>query len=76
MKVKDLIAKLKKMPQHLEIQPQAHDQSAHETTGPISRVELVTKQTFLDDPDDEIHNLPDWERKIFDDRPKQWVIIR
>lgn len=70
MKVKQLIRELKKMPQNLEVEVSLHDNYEWETAGYTSSVHHFVKSEH--DPEFQF----DTEKTMFDDAPKECVIIR
>ena len=68
MKVKQLIARLKKMPQNTEVFTACHDNSEFETSGCVDNVWLLNKEDF-----DPVANHTDLH---VDHMPDQWVTLR
>ena len=70
MKVKELIKRLKKMPQNLEVGYAHQDNSAFEIAGYCENVWHEKKIDF--DPKDDVSADED----MINDQPDEWVIIR
>lgn len=68
MTVKQLIAKLKKMPQNVEVHFACHDNCTYETQGAVHSVYHLSKN------DD--HNFTEEEIYQMEDMPDQWVTLR
>lgn len=74
MKVKQLIAILKKMPQNLEVYTSAHDNSSWETAGYTSSVDHHAKEDLREEWD--LNNMLSKEDlEWFEDNPEEWVVI-
>lgn len=72
MKVSQLIAKLKKMPQHAEVGVAAHDNYEWEIAGWVSSVRHHTKMDFVD----RVEACGDRESKdMFKSNPEEWVTL-
>lgn len=71
MKVKQLIAKLKKMPQNLEVFTSAHDHSEWEHAATTFGVSHYKKTDF----DLDLLDLNCIELERFESNPKEWVTI-
>ena len=69
MKVKQLINKLKKMPQNCEVAVSMHDNSEWETAGDVSSVLHFIKSDFAD------REFVGEDERAFDDMPKECVIL-
>ena len=74
MKVRQLIAQLKKMPQNLEVYTNAHDNSPWEMAGETSRVDFYIKEELREDFNLD-SALSDEDAHCFKSAPKQWVTI-
>ena len=70
MKVRELIAKLRKLPAGLEIGSAHHDNSEWEIAGSIASIILVEKADI--DP----RSVPHEDKEIFDALPTKYVVIR
>lgn len=71
MKVQQLIAQLKKMPQNIEVFTSAHDNAEYETAGYVTQVYHYRKKDFLG----VIPELGRDARECFDAQPDEWVTI-
>lgn len=72
MRVKELIAELKNMPQNLEVFTSAHDNLVWELSGDILRVRYHKKSDYLE----EVANSCDkYAEDMFARNPKEWVSI-
>jgi len=70
MKVKQLISRLKKMPQDLEVYYSHHDNREYETAGTCDSVMLLVKSDYDNTP------MPSDERACLDHSPDRCVVIR
>ena len=70
MKVKQLIAALKKMPQQLEVNFRAHDLNYFEIDGTVFSVNLIVKEEVL-----KSENLSPMEIDCLQSRPSKWVCL-
>jgi len=74
MKVKQLIAQLKAMPQTAEVYFRDHDRAEHETSASIDSVRHVEKSDF--DQDQYVQTvIQGSDMNSFDEKPKQWVVL-
>lgn len=71
MTVKQLIAKLQKMPQNMPVVYSHHDNSEWETAGDICSVMLLDKNEVKPS-----HKLNRWDQERYDSMPKRQVVIR
>jgi hypothetical protein len=69
MNAKQLINKLKRMPQYTEVHVASHDNSEWETQGIAESVILHSKNDF------DIEEIPPNDRGPFDDMPDEWITI-
>ena len=74
MKVKKLIAILKKIPQDLDVYMADHDHGEYETNNKIGNCELVDKSKMDDDTKNLHANNPFYE--AFNGTPEMYVVIR
>lgn len=72
MKVKKLIAELKKMPQNLDVKYAHHDNMIYEAAGETDSIMLFDKQDYPQE--DRLSGSDDLY--MFDNMPNQCVIIR
>lgn len=75
MTVKQLIAKLKKMPQSLEVYIADHDHGTYEINSSAHNVYHIEKP----DPEyDDHYDVKEWEHqtKDYSKHPEQYVVIR
>lgn len=74
MKVKKLIAELKKMPGNLEVYANAHDNAEYEIAGNTTGVRHMNKELLREE-----YNLDSFlfgsDKDCFEANPKEWVII-
>lgn len=70
MRVKQLIAALKKMPQQLEVNFRAHDHDYFEIDGTVLSVDLVVKTEVLENND-----LTPMAADCLQSRPAKWVCL-
>jgi len=71
MKVKQLIAELKKQPQNLDVEYAHHDNTEWESAGDVFSVTLFEKSDYKINPAIRTDDM-----KRFDDMPNRLVIIR
>ena len=73
MTVRQPIAKLQKMPQHLHVMPQEHDTESHVLSGQVSSVRLWIKE-------EERVNIPPYASsqyvQTFESEPARCVVLR
>jgi len=74
MKVKQLIAQLKTMPQTAEVYFRDHDRAEHETSASIDTVRHIEKNDFDDDQYVQTIIIGS-DKDTFDGKPKQWVVL-
>lgn len=73
MKVKQLIAKLKKMPPNAEVYTAAQDNSEWETAGNSTTVTHYVKKDLREAAERACDDK--WELEAFESLPKEWVTI-
>ena len=66
MKVKELIAELKKLPQNLEVYMAAHDNGEFEVQDDVNRARLVDLNKMK----------PDEPNPPLQEMPQRWVVLR
>lgn len=78
IKVKDLIKKLQKMPQDLQVYWADHDHGRYETNNTAGCVELIDKAEMRDDGENDKGdgNWNGGHDPTFQDTPKRYVCIR
>jgi len=69
MTVKQLIAKLKKMPPNAKVGLVAHDQNDDTVDGWGSSVNLILKSEL------NTSNMDSWSQEIYESMPEMWVAI-
>lgn len=74
MKVKKLIALLKKMPQDLDVYIADHDHGEYETNSIIGNCELVDKSEMDNDTESRHKVNPFYE--AFNGTPEMYVVVR
>ena len=72
MKVKQLIAQLKKLPQDADVYTRDHDQGEYQTNSPVRGAEVCMKKFYTRDY--EVLMTP-MERDSFDRMPRRWVTV-
>lgn len=72
MKVKKLIALLKKMPQDLDVFYSCHDNAAWELADVPRSVSYGCKSDYVDD----VKAYGEDSQRMFERNPEEWVVIR
>lgn len=73
MTVRQLIAKLKKMPPHLEVMTQDQDTDEHDLSGSVCSVYLWVRE---DVRPDNLHSKSRITRETFESSPARCVVLR
>ncbi len=76
MTVRKLISELKKMPQNLEVEYAHVDNSEWEVAGNTCSVDHCIKKNLEEEFKESLRSLYPGDQDRFEDRPKQWVVIR
>lgn len=71
MRVRDLIKKLKAMPQNLEVGTSAHDNYEWEVQSWVCDVTHITKPDY----DNKSRELLKSDRDCLESMPKEWVVL-
>ena len=76
MTVQKLIAELKRMPPRLQIYYAHNDNSPWEQAGDIFSVDHCVKKDLREEFSESIQSLSSLDKKDFESKSKQWVVIR